>query len=82
MGEGFKSRQVSQRETYAGNYTVEPDYLGTAEFADSSWDFVAVNNGKELYLATTERGTVITADAKRLFTDQQGKDKDDDKDMR
>jgi hypothetical protein len=67
-------RQIHQgepgprRETYQGTYTVEPDCLGTAMFADSSWDFVAANNGTEIYLATTERGTVITADAKRLFT--------------
>jgi hypothetical protein len=63
------------RETFQGTWQVDRNCLGTATFAqppgaghpDATWDFVAVENGNELYLITTREGVVVHADAKRLF---------------
>jgi hypothetical protein len=59
--------RIDPPETFPGSYIVAADCTGTAEFEDVTWAFVATDNANEINLMSTRPGTVITADAKRLF---------------
>ena len=50
-----------------GFYIVNGDCTGTAEFGESSWEFVAVGNATEIYWIGTAPGWVVEADSHRIF---------------
>jgi hypothetical protein len=72
---------VIANETYTGTYTVNSDCTGTATLVVSSsipafnrtstLDLVWVDNSSAIRMIFTNAQTIITVDAKRLFSEQE-----------